>query len=115
MGPIESAWYFSTTDRLDPVFVPLGSCVYKLESSALCFPSSVMVVVWVCWSYGALLRQLSDCLLQQGFCNSIEGGPRTKVCLWLAPVLVVTARWSIDLDVIYVISSVLCTALNVDE
>jgi hypothetical protein len=37
------------------------------------------------------------------------------VCLWLVPVLVVVARWSIDLDVIYVISSVLCTALTVDE
>ena len=35
--------------------------------------------------------------------------------LRLALVVVVVARWSIDLDVIFIISSVLCTAMTVDE
>jgi hypothetical protein len=36
-------------------------------------------------------------------------------CLWLAPIFVVVARWSTNVDVITVISSVLCSLLSVDE
>ena len=39
----------------------------------------------------------------------------TAVRLRLASVLVVVARWSTDLDVIFIISSVLRTAMTEDE
>jgi hypothetical protein len=35
--------------------------------------------------------------------------------LWLAFVLVVVARWSTDLDVIFIIFGVCCTAITEDE
>ena len=39
----------------------------------------------------------------------------TAACLRLASVLVVVARWSADLDVIFIISGVRCTAMIDDE
>ena len=35
--------------------------------------------------------------------------------LWVALVLVVVARWSMDLDIIFIISGVHCTAMIEDE
>ena len=46
--------------------------------------------------------------------DSGDGGVMTAACLRLASVLVVVARWSTDLDVIF-ISGVRCTAIIKDE
>ena len=73
-----------------------------------------MVVVLVRWSYGALARRLPDCLLQQGLPGSGDGGAMTAARHQLVSVLVVVARWSTDLDVIY-FTSVLCTTVTIDE
>jgi hypothetical protein len=90
--------------HLNPVFVRLHSCAYRQDSSDLCCSSSAKIDVLVCcWSYGALARRLPDCLQQQGLSGSHEVGAMTASRLRLALVLVVVARWSIDLDV-YVIS-----------
>ena len=100
---------------VDPVFVRLCLCVYKLDPFNLHFSSSAMVAGLVRWSYVDVARRLPDCLLQQGLPGSGDGGVMTSAHLRLTPVTAVIARWSKDLDVIYVISSVLCTALTVDE
>ena len=42
--------------HLDPVFVPLCSCIFRLDSFDLRFSSLVAVVVLVRWSYWALAR-----------------------------------------------------------
>ena len=99
---------------MDPVFVRLCSCVYRLDPFDLRFSSSAAVAVLVRWSYGALARRLPDCLLQQGLPGSDEEGAMTAARLRLAPVLVVVARWSTDLDVFFT-SGVLCTTLTIDE
>ena len=39
----------------------------------------------------------------------------TEVRLWLASLLVLVARWSMDLDVIFIISGIRCTAMIEDE
>ena len=39
----------------------------------------------------------------------------TAAHLWLASVLIVVIRWSIDLDVIFIIPSVCCTIMIEDE
>ena len=80
----------------------------------LCYSSSAAVVVLVRWSYGALARQLPDCLLQQVLPGSDEGGAMTAARLRLASVLVVVARWSMDLDAIF-ISDVRCITMVEDE
>ena len=88
---------------------------YRFDLSDLQVSSSAMVAALVRWSFGALARRLPDCLLQQGLSDSGEGGAMTAARLRLAPVLVVVARWSMDLIVIFITSSVLCTTLTVDE
>ena len=93
----------------DLVVVRLRSCVFGLNPSNLRYSSSAAVVVLVRWSYGALARRLPDCLLQQVVPDSGDGGVMTTARLRLASVLVVVARWSTDLDVIF-ISGVRCTA-----
>ena len=100
---------------MDLVFVRLRSCVKKLDVSDLCFSLSAAVAVLVRWSYGTVARRLPDCLLQQGSPGSVHGGVMAAARLRLALVLVVVARWSLDLDVILIASGVLCTALTVDE
>ena len=100
--------------RLDPVFARLRLCVCRLEPSGLCFSSSAAVAVLVRWSHGALARRLPDCLLQRCLPGSDEGGAMTAARLRLASEIVVVARWSTDLDVIFT-SSVFCTTLTVDE
>ena len=47
--------------------------------------------------------------------DSDEGGAMTVARLQLASVFVVVVRWSMDLDVIFIISSVCCTAMIEDE
>ena len=54
------------------------------------------------WSYGALARRLPDCLLQQVVPDSDDGGAMTVARLRLASVRVDVARWSTDLDVIFI-------------
>ena len=49
----------------DLVVVRLRSCVFGLDPSDLRYFLSAAVAVLGCWSYGALARRLSDCLLQQ--------------------------------------------------
>jgi hypothetical protein len=58
---------------LDPVFVCLRSCVFRLDPSDLRFSSSSTVVVLVRCSCGAA-RRLPDGLLLQGLPGSREGG-----------------------------------------
>ena len=85
----------------DLVIVHLRSCVFDLDPSNLRYSSSAAVAVLVRRSYGALARRLSDCLLQQVAPDSDEGGAMTAARLRLAPEIVVVARWSTDLDVIF--------------
>ena len=47
--------------------------------------------------------------------GSGDGGAMTAARLRLASVLVVVARWSTDLDVIFIISGIRCTAMIEDE
>ena len=47
--------------------------------------------------------------------GSGEGGAMTAARLRLASVLVIVARWSTDLDVIFIISGVHCTATIENE
>ena len=73
-----------------------------------------MVAVLVRWSYGALARRLPDYLLQQVVPGSGDGGAMTAARLRLASVVVVIARWSTDLDGIFIISSIRCTTMIED-
>ncbi|XBI81958.1 hypothetical protein VPH35_090759 [Triticum aestivum] len=98
----------------DLVVVHLRSCVFGLDPSDLRYFSSTAVAVLGCWSCGALARRLLDCLLQQVVPGSGDGGAMTAARLWLASVLVVVARWSTNLDVIF-ISGIRCTAMIEDE
>ena len=98
----------------DLVVVFLCSCVFGLDFSDLRYSSSAAIAVLVRWSYGTLARRLSDCLLQQVVPNSGDGGAMTAARLRLASVLVVVARWSTNLDVIF-ISGIRCTAMIEDE
>ena len=99
----------------DLVVVRLRSCVFGLDLSDLRYSSSAAVAVLGRWSYGALARRLPDCLLQQVVPDSGDGGAMTAARLRLASVLVVVARWSTDLDVIFIISGIRCTAMIEDE
>ena len=85
-----------------------------MDPSDLRYFSSAAVAILGCWSYGALARRLPDCLLQQVVPSSGDGGAMTAARLRLASVLVVVARWSTNLDVIF-ISGIRCTAMIEDE
>ena len=98
----------------DLVVIRLRLCVFGLNPSNLRYSSLAAVAVLVRWSYGALARRFPDCLLQQVVPDSGDGGVMTAARLRLASVLVVVARWSTDLDVIF-ISGVRCTAMIEDE
>ena len=75
----------------DLFVVRLLSCVFKLDPFDL-HSSSAAVAVLVRWSYGALARRLSDCLLQQVVPDSGDEGAMTAARLRLASPLVVVAR-----------------------
>jgi hypothetical protein len=62
-----------------------------------------MVAILVRWSYWASAWRLPDCLQLDGLTGSREGGVMIAVRLRLAPLLVVVAKWSIDLNVNFVI------------
>ena len=94
--------------------VRLRSYVFRLDSFDL-HSSSAAVAVLVRWFHGALARRLPDCLLQQCLPGSVEGGAMTAARLRLASVLVVIARWSTNLDVIFIICSIHCTTMIEDE
>ena len=98
----------------DLVVVRLCSCIFGLDPSDLRYFSSAAVAVLGCWSYGALVRRLSDCLLQQVVPGSGDGGAMTAARLRLASVLVVVARWFMDLDVNF-ISGVRYTTMIEDK
>ena len=87
---------------LDLVVVRLCLCVFGLDSSYLCYSTTAVVAVLVRWSYGVLARRLPDYLIQQVLPGSDEGGAMTAARLRFASVLVVVARWSTDLDVIFI-------------
>ena len=72
--------------------VHLRLCVFGLDPSDLCYSSSAAIAVLVRWSYEALARRLSDCLLQQVLPDSGEAGAMTAARLRLASVLLVVAR-----------------------
>ena len=93
----------------------LRLCFFRLDSFDLRYSSSAAVAVLLRWSYEALARRLSDCLLQQVLPDSGEAGAMTAARLRLASVLVVVPRWSMNLDVVFVISGVRCTAIIEDE
>ena len=99
----------------DLVVVLLCSCVFRLDPFDLRYSLSATVVVLVRWFYGALARRLPDYLLQQVVPGSGDGGAMTAARLRLASVLVVVARWSMDLDIIFIISGIHCTAMIEDE
>ena len=99
----------------DLVVVYLCFCVFKLDPSDLRSSSLAAVAVLVCWFHGALARRLPDCLLQQVLPGSAEGGAMMAARPRLASVLVVVARWSVNLDVIFIISGVHCTVVIEDE
>ena len=99
----------------DLVVVRLRSYAFGLDPSDLHYFSSAAVAVLGCWSYGALARRLPDSLLQQVVPGSGDGGAMTAARLRLASVLVVIARWFMNLDVIFIISGVHCTVMIEDE
>ena len=98
----------------DLFVVRLRSCVFRLDTFDLP-SSSTAIAVLVHWFYGSLARRLLDCLLQQILPGSDEEGAMTAARLRLASVLVVVARWSTNLDVIFIISGIRCTAIIEDE
>ena len=83
--------------------------IYRFDPSNQRLSSSEMVAALVCWPYRVLARRIPDCLPQQGLSGSDERGAMTAPRLRLALVFVVVARWSTDLVVIFITSSVLCT------
>ena len=87
-------------DLLGSVVVRVRLCVLRSDPFDL-HSSSAAGAVLVCWFYGALARLLPDCLLQQRLPGSGEGGAMTAARIRLTSVLVVVARWSTDLDVIF--------------
>ena len=101
---------------MDPVYVPLRSCVYRFDPPCdLRFSSSATVDNLVRWFCLVLARRLDECLLQQDLPDSDEGGVMKVTRLSLASVFVVIARWSMDLVVFLVTSGVLCIAMIEDE
>ena len=100
---------------LDLVAVRLRLSGYRLSPFNLQYSSIVAVAVLLRWSYGVLARRLPDYLLQQVLLGSNEGGEMIAARPRLASAPVVVARWSSDLDVIFIISGVRCTAMVEDE
>ena len=95
----------------DLFVVRLCSCVFRLDPFDL-HSLSATIAVLVCWSYGVLAQRLSDCQVQQGLSGFGERGAMIAARLRLALVLVVVARWSMNLDVIFIIYyGVRCTVM----
>ena len=105
MSPPDLAGFGRCWSSMDLFGFGLRFGVYRFVPSDLQISSSAMVASLLRWSYGALARRLPD----YG-----DGGVMIAARLRLASVLVVVARWSADLDVIF-ISCVRCTAMIEDE
>ena len=93
------------------------SCGCRSGYSDLRLSLLAMVTALLRWSVRTLARRLSVCLLQQALLRqalpgSSEGGVRTAARLRLASLLVVIARWSKDLFVIFIIFGMLCTVVD---
>ena len=81
---------------------------YKLDPFDLCFSSSATAIaLQVRQSCGSLARWFPDYLLQQDLPGSGERGAIIAGHIRIAPVLLVVARRSTKMDVIFVTSSVL--------
>ena len=104
MSPADLVRFGRWLSLVDPLESGLCSYVFRLDPSDLNFTSSAAVVVLVRWSYGDLARRHHDSLLQQVVPSSGEGGAMTAALLRIVLVLVVVARWSMSLDVIFIIS-----------
>jgi hypothetical protein len=92
-------------------------CGFKSVFFDLWFLSLAMVAALVRWSFEALARRLSVCLLQQALLRQSllgfgDGGGRTAARLWLALVFVVVARWFNDLFVIVITLRTLYTVVD---
>ena len=72
LGIANCEWF-----HMDPIFAHFMFMCLTLDPSNLRFSSSAGVAVLLRWSYGALARRLSDCLLQQVLPSSGEGGAMT--------------------------------------
>lgn len=59
--------------------------------------------------YGSVSRRFPDCLLEQSLPGSSKGGAMKAL------VLVVVTRWSMDLDLIFIVFGVHCTVMSEDE
>ena len=101
----------------DLVRFRVRSCGSRSGSSDLRLSSLAMVAALVCWSFRALARRLPVYLLQQALLRqalpgSSEERVRTAARLRLASLLVVIARWSEDLFVIFITFGILCTIVD---
>ena len=65
------------------------------------------------WSLGARARRLPVCHQQRQ--AGSDGGAATAARRRLAPAAVVVARWSKDLDVIFIMFEMFCTACELNE
>ena len=93
------------------------SCGCRSGFSDLLLSSLAMVAALLRWSFRALARRLLVCVLQQSllqqvFPGSSEGRVRIATRLRLASLLVVIARWSEDLFVIFITFGILCTIVD---
>jgi hypothetical protein len=87
-----------------------------LEPSNLCFSSSMTVdVLRVLILWGLSTKKFPTVYYNKICPASVRNGWEQQRAIRLAPVLVVLSWCSIDLDIIYVTSGVLCTTLIVDE
>lgn len=77
-------------------------------------PVFVRVAIgWILLIYGSLHRW--DDLPMSTTTSFAWASEMTVACLWLAPVLLLVARWSTDLGVVFIIFSIPCTGMTNDE
>jgi hypothetical protein len=111
---VSGGFIFGGTARILSSFVYVRVCS-SLILSIYANLHQHRFAVLVRWSYGALSRRLPDCPLQQVLPSSDKGGAMMVGRLRLAIVPVVVAGWSTDLDVIFIIFGLHCTAMIEDE
>ena len=93
------------------------SCGFRSGYSDLRLSSLAMVAALLRWSFRVLARRLPVWLLQQALLRqdlpgSSEEGVRTAARLRLASLIVVIARWSKDLFVIFITFGILYTVVD---
>ena len=89
------------------VCLQVGSFLSTLFIGGACCSGALVL-----WGLSMTTFRLST---RTRFTGSDEGGAMTAARLRPASVLVVVARWSTDLDVIFIISSVRCTTMIKNE